>query len=99
MKEAVAAEDSLSYNEPPDWYYPPSREALGAVLLAAKQYSEAEAVFREDIRRNQRNGRSLYGLTESLRGQNKSDDVPLIEPLYKTAWSKADRPLQVGDLF
>ena len=99
LKEAVAAEDSLSYNEPPDWYYPPSREALGAVLLSAGKFEEAEAVFREDIRRNQRNGRSLFGLTESLRAQNKTDQVALIEPLYKVAWSKADRALQVSDLF
>ena len=99
LKEAVAAEDSLSYNEPPDWYYPPSREALGAVLLAAGKHGEAEAVFREDIRRNQRNGRSLYGLTESLRAQGRTDGAALIEPLYKTAWAHADRPLTVTDLF
>jgi hypothetical protein len=46
LKEAVAAEDALAYNEPPDWYYPPSREALGGVLLQAGRHSEAEAVFR-----------------------------------------------------
>jgi tetratricopeptide (TPR) repeat protein len=99
LKEAVAAEDSLSYNEPPDWYYPPSREALGAVLLQAGRHAEAEAVFREDIRRNQRNGRSLFGLSESLERQGKADQSGLIGAHYKIAWSRADRPLRVEDLF
>lgn len=99
LKEAVAAEGSLSYNEPPDWYYPPSREALGAVLLVAGQNEEAESVFREDLRRNQRNGRSLFGLCESLKRQGKDDTARLIEPQYLTAWAKADRPLRLEDLF
>ncbi|HYO82360.1 MAG TPA: hypothetical protein VES20_13235 [Bryobacteraceae bacterium] len=99
LKEAVAAEDSLSYNEPPDWYYPPSREALGSVLLLAGKHAEAEAVFREDLRRNQRNGRSLFGLCESFKGQNKTDQAMLIEAQYKTAWSAADKPLRAEDLF
>ena len=99
LKEAVAAEDSLQYNEPPDWYYPPSREALGAVLIAAGRAKEAEVVFREDLARNQRNGRSLFGLVESLKKQGREDDARTLEPLYRTAWSKADRPLTVSDLF
>jgi Flp pilus assembly protein TadD len=99
LKEAVTAEDALSYNEPPDWYYPPSREALGAVLLQAGGYAEAESVFREDLRRNQRNGRSLFGLCESLKGQRKSDEASLVAVRYKTAWSRADKPLSVEDLF
>jgi tetratricopeptide (TPR) repeat protein len=99
LKEAVAAEDGLSYNEPPDWYYPPSREALGAVLLQAGRHAEAESVFREDLRRNQRNGRSLFGLCESLKRQGKTDTASLIEPQYRVAWSKADRPLRVEELF
>jgi tetratricopeptide (TPR) repeat protein len=99
LKEAVAAEDALSYNEPPDWYYPPSREALGSIQLLAGRHAEAESVFREDLRRNQRNGRSLFGLAESLKGQGKTDSATLIEAQYQRAWSKADRPLRVEDLF
>lgn len=38
-------------------------------------------------------------MCESLKAQNKNDAARLIEPLYRTAWSKADRPLQPGDLF
>jgi tetratricopeptide (TPR) repeat protein len=99
LKEAVATEDGLSYNEPPDWYYPPGREALGGLLLRMKHAGEAEDVFREDLRRNQRNGRSLFGLHEALKAQNKLDEARLVEPLYGAAWSKADRPLTQADLF
>jgi tetratricopeptide (TPR) repeat protein len=99
LREAVTAEDQLAYNEPPDWYYPPSREALGAILLRLGEASEAEKVFRADLGINQRNGRSLFGLWESLKMQKKSDDAALIEPMYNTAWSKADRPLELKDLF
>ena len=58
LAQAVAAEDALTYNEPPDWYYP-VRESLGAALLRAGRPAEAEAVFRDDLVRNPRNPRSL----------------------------------------
>lgn len=99
LREAVAAEDRLSYNEPPDWYYPPSREALGSLLLQAKRFEEAERVFRADLKLNQRNGRSLFGLAESLRSQNKTDEANLVEPLHRAAWAQSDRPLIMSDLF
>jgi len=47
LREAVSLEDSLDYNEPPDWLYP-MREPLGAALLQAGKPAEAERVFRED---------------------------------------------------
>jgi tetratricopeptide (TPR) repeat protein len=99
LREAVTAEDSLGYNEPPDWYYPPGREALGALLLKMGRPEDAEVVFREDLSRNQRNGRSLWGLAESLKAQNKKDTAMLIEPQAQAAWARADRPLRLSDLF
>ncbi len=99
LREAVVAEDALGYNEPPDWYYPPSREALAAFLLKLNQPAEAEAVFREDLRRNQRSGRSLWGLVESLKAQGKADSAALIQPQATLAWARADRPLKLTDLF
>src|SRR5436190_204492 len=70
-KRAVSAQDALAYDEPPAWYYP-VRESLGAALLANGRGAEAEAVFREDLKRNARNGRSLFGLMESLKAQKKT---------------------------
>lgn len=99
LRDAVAAEDQLQYNEPADWYYPPSREALGAVLLRAGEPQEAERVFREDLKRNRRNGRSLFGLMESLKRQGRTDEARLIEQQYRAASAKADAPLRLEDLF
>ena len=41
----------LNYNEPADWFYP-TRESLGAALLRAKRFPEAEQAFRDDLTRN-----------------------------------------------
>src|SRR5689334_10737651 len=60
LQRAVSLEDTLDYDEPPDWLAP-ARESLGAALLKAGKTTEAEAVFREDLQRNVRNPRSLFG--------------------------------------
>ena len=40
LEDAVSTEDELSYNEPPDWFFP-ARHILGAILLEATlDYSE-----------------------------------------------------------
>jgi hypothetical protein len=40
----VEAQDQLTYDEPPDWYYPVGNPK-GACLLRAGKSAEAEAVF------------------------------------------------------
>ena len=64
-------QDALGYDEPPSWYYP-VRETLGAELLANKKAAMAEAFYRDDLKRNPDNPRSLYGLAESLRIEGKA---------------------------
>ncbi|HEX8335343.1 MAG TPA: hypothetical protein VF621_01355, partial [Pyrinomonadaceae bacterium] len=98
LRQAAAAEDALAYDEPPGWYHPLSRESLGGALLLDKQYAEAEAVFREDLRRNRRNGRSLFGLAESLKAQGKAREAELVGREFERAWKSADTPLKVADL-
>jgi tetratricopeptide (TPR) repeat protein len=98
LRQAVAAEDALAYDEPPGWYHPLSRESLGGALMRDKQYAEAEAVFREDLRRNRRNGRSLYGLSESLKAQGKAREAELVGREFERAWKSADTRLTVADL-
>lgn len=98
LRKAVAAEDHLSYSEPPDWYYPPSRESLGGALLREKKYAEAEEVFRADLKRNRRNGRSLFGLVQSLQAQDKKYAAQLVQREYEEAWRQAEVQLRVEDL-
>jgi tetratricopeptide (TPR) repeat protein len=98
LRQAVAAEDALAYDEPPGWYHPLSRESLGGALLLDKQYAEAEAVFREDLRRNRRNGRSLFGLAESLKAQGRTREAELVGREFERAWKSADTRLTIADL-
>lgn len=86
---AVAMQDRLSYNEPADWHYP-VRESLGAALLLAGRASEAEAVFRADLRKNPRGGRSLFGLVQALQAQGKTDEAVLVRQEFNDAWRTAE---------
>jgi tetratricopeptide (TPR) repeat protein len=97
LRAAAAVEDSLNYGEPPDWYFP-VREALGGLLLRTGEAKQAEQVFREDLERNRRNPRSLFGLAESLKAQDKSYDAELVRRRFQAEWKNADTELKVSDL-
>ncbi len=97
---AVIKEDMLSYNEPADWFYP-SRESLGAALLRAKRFPEAEQAFRDDLTRNPKNGRSLYGLWQTMLVSRKGPEKPAVEAAekqFRDAWKYADVMLKVEDM-
>ena len=96
-KQAVEAEDKIPYDEPPDWYYP-VRESLGAALLLDGQKAEAEQVFRDDLQRNPRNPRSLFGLWECLKAQKKGADAEWVRRAFQAAWKNADVEIRIEDL-
>ncbi|HEY3257268.1 MAG TPA: tetratricopeptide repeat protein [Gemmatimonadaceae bacterium] len=89
FREALKIEDAGLYFEPPKWYYP-IRESLGAALLKAGRNSEAEAVYREDLKRFPENGWSLFGLAAALRAQGKSAEAAEVEKRFAKAWAQAD---------
>jgi tetratricopeptide (TPR) repeat protein len=89
LKEAVAIQDALNYEEPPPWYYP-VRETLGMELLAAGKTTDAEQVFRDDLKQNPENGWSLNGLALCLRARNASDEAASVDARLKKAWAHAD---------
>src|SRR5687767_10352973 len=92
-RTAVNAEDALSYNEPADWFYP-TRESLGAALLRAQRFAEAEQAFRDDLTRNPNNGRSLFGLWQTLLAQKK-ESAAAAEKEFRDAWKNADVQLDL----
>jgi tetratricopeptide (TPR) repeat protein len=96
-RKAVTLEDNLVYDEPPPWFFP-IRESLGGALLRSGQAAEAEAVFREGIRRKPRSGRLLFGLLESLKAQGKTAAAALVQKEFDAAWKRADVQLRVEDL-
>jgi predicted Zn-dependent protease len=89
LREAVAMEDDLTYDEPPAWYHP-MRQVLGNTLLAAGRAKEAEAAFREDLKHNRENGWSLHGLAAALAKQGKKKDAAAITARFNAAWAEAD---------
>jgi tetratricopeptide (TPR) repeat protein len=97
LQEAVAIQDSLRYGEPPDWFSP-VRESLGAALLMNGDAAGAEKVFREDLDKNPRNARSLYGLRESLMAQGKKYDAQFVDRQFAEAWKNSDTKLRMQDL-
>ena len=92
LKEAVVIEDSIPYSEPPVWHQP-VRQVLGGVLVDAARGAEAEAVYREDLRRFRDNGWSLFGLTRSLELQGRVDESATARAAFERAWTRADTTL------
>jgi tetratricopeptide (TPR) repeat protein len=94
---AIAGQDAFHYDEPAPipWSI---REAFGAALLEAGQAAEAEKVFRADLARNARSGRSLFGLMTSLEAQKRSDEAALVRQEYQNAWRLAESPMTVEAL-
>jgi hypothetical protein len=96
LREAVSAQDLFYYIEPPDWYGP-SRESLGGALLQTGDAVGAERVFREDLARNPRNPRSLFGLMKALQAQQRDDDAGFVRDAFQRTW--VGSPLTIEDLF
>src|SRR5437879_12175702 len=91
LRAAVATQDLLKYDEPQDWFYP-VRESLGAVLLKIGDDAGAEEVFRADLERNPRNPRSLFGLEQALKAQDRTYDAGFVRTQFDANWTGATRP-------
>jgi len=89
LKKAVVYEDNLNYTEPAAWHIP-TRQNLGAILLNAKKFEEAERIFKEDLAILRQNGWSLMGLYQSLKAQNKTQEADSIKKEFDKAWQHAD---------
>lgn len=97
LRDAVANQDQLLYDEPADWYYP-VRETLGGALLQTGDAKGAEEVFRKDLELNPRNPRSLFGLHEALVRQKRSYEAEWVQQEFQSAWRGADVQLKIEDL-
>ena len=61
--KAVELQDAQAYNEPETWHRP-TRLVLGALLIEAGTFAEAEKAYAEDLRRHPETGWALVGLRE-----------------------------------
>jgi len=89
LRQAVAAEDQLAYDEPKNWFFP-ARHLLGAALLKQGAASEAESVYREDLHQNPANGWSLYGLSVALKTQGKAKEAAQVAKQFAESWRYSD---------
>ena len=89
LRNAVVAEDALKYDEPPGWILP-VRHSLGANLMQAGRYTEAEQVYRDDLAHLPENGWSLFGLARSLQLQGKRDEASAVQTRFQKVWANAD---------
>ncbi|MBL9119557.1 MAG: hypothetical protein JNL80_06570 [Phycisphaerae bacterium] len=87
FRRAIAMEEGLRYDEPPGWMQP-VRHALGALLLGDGRAAEAEAVYREDLKRHPENAWSLLGLHQAVQAQGRTDAE--LARRVETAWQRAD---------
>ena len=97
FEEAVTLQDALPYTEPPFWYYP-TRQSLGAALLASDRADEAQAVFEADLEQYPMNGWSMFGLAEALRRQGDEAGAEQITARFETVWQFADVELMTSIL-
>ena len=87
FEQAVSVEDQLAYDEPEPLPFA-ARHWLGAALLEAKRYGDAERVYREELDDHPHNGWSLLGLQKALAGRGITS-AEVAADLAKS-WSRAD---------
>jgi len=97
LQKAVEIEDGLQYMEPPDWIQP-VRHTLGAVLVSAGRFADAEKVYRDDLQRWPENGWSLYGLSKCLKERTAGAEAADVQRRFEKAWSRADTKIDASCL-
>jgi tetratricopeptide (TPR) repeat protein len=88
FQSAIEIEDNMVYREPQDWLIP-TRQFLGARLLAMQRPQEAEKIYREDLMLHPGNGWSLLGLYQSLQAQQHAE-AAIYKEKYEKAFASSD---------
>ena len=87
FEQAVSVEDQLAYDEPEPLPFA-ARHWLGAALVEAKRYADAERVYREELDDHPHNGWSLLGLQKALAGRGITSAE--VDADLAKSWSRAD---------
>ena len=91
FERGVTLGDSIVIDDPEPLPFP-ARHWLGAALLDAGRFADAERIYREDLERHPHNGWALLGLQQALKGQKKgSSDV---DADLRANWTRADTPIK-----
>ncbi len=95
LKKAVALEDGLNFQEPPDWFFS-VRHTLGAVQIEAGKYKEAINTFEEDLKILPRNGWAQHGLKLAYENLNNREMVGQLENDLERSWATADVEIETS---
>jgi tetratricopeptide (TPR) repeat protein len=87
FERAVSIEDALVYDEPEPLPFA-ARHWLGAALLDANRYEDAERVYREELVDHPHNGWSLLGLQKALAARGLSS--PEVDADLSASWGRSD---------
>ena len=85
MEDAVEIQAAMPYTEPPYWYYP-SKQTLGALLLRDGQYDRAEWVLFQALVESPDNAYVLHGLAETYAAKGDRRGEKHARGLFKDAW-------------
>jgi tetratricopeptide (TPR) repeat protein len=98
LRQAVEIEQKLAYDEPWGWMTP-SRHTLGQVLLENRKFSEAEKVFRDDLKQYMNNLWALNGLQKALVAQGKTQEAKTVARDFEKARGRLDVDVDVASRF
>jgi tetratricopeptide (TPR) repeat protein len=93
FENSVELEDALTYDEPEPLPFA-ARHWLGAALLEAKRYADAERVYREELEDHPHNGWSLFGLRQALSARGASS--PEVDADFTASWARSDAWIQAS---
>jgi len=93
LTRAVEIEDSLNYNEPPDWFFS-VRHNLATVLIEAGSLEDAIEVLQQDLKNFPENGWALSGLTRPYHDTEQELLWNEYKERFFRAWEHADVALK-----
>ncbi len=104
LRKSMELDDTLPYDERWGWMQP-TRHALGALLLDAGHYDEAEAVYRADLGLDETLARacqhpanvwSLHGLHECLTRRGEKVEALHVKRLLDRSLARAEVPIRAS---
>ena len=87
FERAALAQEALVYDEPEPLPFS-AFHWLGAALLEAKRFEDAEAAYRRELKDHPKNGWSLLGLKQALEGRGVTSAEVGAE--FDASWARAD---------
>lgn len=84
MRENIKLQDSMSYTEPPFWYYA-VEQSLAAALYMDGKFQEAENAFKASLIRHPNSAGSLYGLWQTQKKLGLDAEAHFTKVLYEKA--------------